>query len=222
MTYNEQQEARITAIQAERECTRGNAMKHFAKETAEAAKAARAAAKATAPKLTAQQRIIDTILKLEGKIKKAQTRLATLAHNAAIKGATAEQKAAVKAAKAQDRADAKAAKAAAKADTKALKAAERAGAKAAKAAAKAQAKADRQVKRDETKAAKSAAKADHVSSRKTLDTEKIVNMYKNGVTIGAISKELGASYMGIRLLLIREKVFGTVITAPKETETASK
>ncbi len=215
MKHTEAQEARITVIMAERGCTRGNALKHLKKEEAKATKAARAAAKVGQPKLTLVEKIQATNRKLQARIEKNVERLQTIAARELEQGATDEEKAAAKATKAAERTQAKADAKALKAANQLTKAQERAEAKQIKLDQKAEAKQAKLNAREEKKAAKAAANANKVSNRKVLDTAAIVEMYKAQQTIAQICKTTGASYMGIRLLLIRENVFGTVAPAPK-------
>lgn len=149
-----------------------------------------------------------------------RAKMAVAALKEAIKGQKAER-AAGKDARTKERAEKKAAVLLAKQEKKEAREKTRSE----KAAAKQQLKDERTKQRAEKKAAREAAKAAKAAEppkpRPTkLPVEAIVNAYKNGVSIAKIAESQGVSYMGVRLLLIREKVFGTVqpaAPAPSET-----
>lgn len=217
---NPDREARIAAIMAERSCTRSNALKHVKKEEADAVKAAKKAAKGTGP--TAEQKATMRADTLRVKAEAAKVKADAVAVKAKEKADAALAKANAqtekKAARDQKKVDVQATKQAAK-DARTTT---RAAANETKLADKVKAKADRATERQVKRDAKAAAKAAKVSTKKVLDKEGIIKEYQSGKTIGKIAKEIGASYMGIRLLLIREKVFGTVIAPPKEPVAAKK
>lgn len=190
MAFTEAQEAKIAAIMSERSITHKAALKIFHAENKTAVVTIESDIEAAVANVKA----------IQAQLKDAKAALA------AARKAIKTNSAADKAAKLEAKAKAKAEKAAVKAQAKADAQAQKAAAKETKAKARAEAKAK--------KAAEKAAQPKKQRESK-LPVEQITSLYQAGKTIGAIAKETGSSYMGIRLLLIRTGIFGTVVAPPK-------